>query len=393
MGVFEQNISLRQMAAAQLDLVNAQLAYAASRCSFYAGWYQGPLRDIRELSRLPFTTAQDILEQGRDMICVSAAQVQRVVSLRSSGTSGPWKRLYFTADDLEQTVAFFAQGMKYLCSPGQRVLICLPGVAEDGVGQLLSQGLTRLGAQPLPYGPISDYQDAASCLRQNRPHTIVGIPAQLRRLALTAPDCPPVNVLLSADRIPPVLRRTLERVWGCQVFEHYGLTESGLGGAVECPAHQGLHIRHDALHLDIVEPGGRRSLPPGQWGEIVLTTLTRRAMPLLRYRTGDMGRLLAPACGCGSLLPRLDTVRGRLSELSRELSVYWLDDVLLAEDGVLDYSAAWQGKTLSLTVAGDREAARLRLQAACPQLSLEIREGEGFVTTGTLKRSILTPCC
>ena len=278
--------------------------------------------------------------------------------------------------------------MGYLCGKGDTVLICMPGAAENGVGQLLARGLRRLGAEPVLYGPISDYEAAASLLREVRPHTVVGIPAQIRRLALTAPDAPPKNVLLSADRVSPVLRAALERVWGCEVFEHYGLTESGLGCAVECPAHDGAHIRHDALYLEIIDPASGEVLPAGEWGEIVLSTLNRRAMPLLRYRTGDKGRLLDRPCACGSVLPRLDTVAGRFSELTRDHSIYRLDDLLLQEDIILDYTASLSGNVLQLAVAGDPELARRLTTKLWPELQVTAVPGPGFATRGTAKRMV-----
>ncbi len=389
MRVFEQDISREEMESRQLELLNGQIAWAAARCPFYRHLEGVRLKSLAEISRLPFTAAEDIIRRGEDMVCVPAAEVQRIVSLHTSGTSGPWKRLQFTAADLEQTVAFFAVGMGYMCGPGDKVLICMPGVAEDGIGQLLARGLRRLGAEPLLLGPISDYEAAASVLRQERPHTIVGIPAQMRRLALTAPDAGPVNVLLSADRIGPALRRTVERVWGCSVFEHYGLTESGLGCAVECPAHSGLHIRHDALYLEIVDPVSGQPRPAGEWGEIVLTTLTRQALPLLRYRTGDKGRLLTAPCGCGCLLPRLDTVAGRFSELKKPCSVYLLDDIFQGEDSILDYTARLSEEgELQLAVAGDAELARRLAAARWPGLRIAAEAGPGFVTKGTAKRMV-----
>ena len=389
MRVFEQDISREEMESWQLEQVNRQIAWAAANCSFYRKLAGVRLSSLSDLAKLPFTGAADIIERGEDMICVPAASVQRIVSLRTSGTSGPWKRLHFTAADLEQTVAFFQVGMGYMCAPGDRVMICMPGVAEDGVGQLLAKGLRRLGAEPLLFGPITDYEAAADFLRRQHPHTIAGIPAQVRRLCLTAPESPPVNVLLSTDRVSPVLRRTIERIWSCQVFEHYGLTESGLGCAVECPAHDGLHLRHDALYVEIVDHETGGPLPAGEWGEIVLTTLGRRAMPLLRYRTGDKGRLLDHTCGCGCRLPRLDTVAGRFRELARPYSVYELDDLLLAEDRVLDYTASLQGMELRLEVAGDAALARSLAAQTWPELKITVESGPGFRTKGTAKRALL----
>ena len=389
MRVFEQDVSREEMERWQLQRLNWQIAWAAANSSFYRGLSGVRLSDLKELAELPFTTAQDVIDRGEDMVCLPASQVQRIVSLHTSGTSGPWKRLQFSAADLEQTVAFFSVGMGYMCGRGDRVLICMPGVAEDGIGQLLARGLTALGAEPILYGPIGDYEEAASVLRETRPHTIVGIPAQVRRLALTAADVPPANVLLSADRISPALRATVERVWGCAVFEHYGLTESGLGCAVECPARDGAHIRHDALILEIVDPQSGAVLPTGQWGEIVLTTLTREAMPLLRYRTGDKGRLLTHTCGCGGALPRLDTVAGRYAELTRPYSIYRLDDLLQQEDKVLDYTAALRNDELHLSVAGDAETARRLVSDMWPDLRVTASAGEGFITRGTVKRIVL----
>ena len=389
MRVFEQGIGREEMESWQLMRLNEQIAWAAANCSFYRGLSGVHLSDLKELAKLPFTTAQDVIDRGEDMVCLPASQVQRIVSLHTSGTSGPWKRLQFSAADLEQTVAFFSVGMGYMCGAGDSVLICMPGVAEDGIGQLVARGLIELGAEPILYGSISDYEEAASILREARPHTIVGIPAQIRRLALTAPETPPKNVLLSADRISLALRATVERVWGCDVFEHYGLTESGLGCAVECPAHDGLHIRHDALIVEIVDPHSGAVLPAGQWGEIVLTTLTREAMPLLRYRTGDKGRLLTHTCGCGCALPRLDSVAGRYAELTRPYSICRLDDLLQQEDKVLDYTAALRNDELHLSVAGDAETARRLVSDMWPELRVTVSAGEGFITRGTAKRIVL----
>lgn len=389
MRVFEQHISRAELESWQLARLNEQIAWAAANCVFYRPLLGRRLKSLSDLASLPFTSAAQIIERGEEMVCLPESSVQRVVSLRTSGTSGPWKRLRFSAADLEQTVAFFSVGMGYMCGAGDQVLICMPGVTEDGVGQLLAQGLERLGAKSVLYGPISDYEGAASRLRQVRPHTVVGIPVQIRRLALTAPDAAPSNVLLSADRVSPAVRATIERVWGCDVFEHYGLTESGLGCAVECPSHDGAHIRHDALYLEIVHPQSGASLPAGEWGEIVLSTLSRQAMPLLRYRTGDKGRLLDHACACGSVLPRLDTVAGRFIELERECSIYRLDDLLLQEDAILDYSASLSGGELRLSVTGDVELARRLAGDLWPQFSVTAQAGPGFITRGTVKRMVL----
>ncbi len=97
------------------------------------------------------------------------------------------------------------------------------------------------------------------------------------------------------------------------MFNHYGMTEMGLGGGVDCRALTGYHLREADLYFEIVDPVDGRPLPDGEPGEVVFTTLTRRGMPLIRYRTGDLARFLPGSCPCGTVLRRLDHVQGRLA--------------------------------------------------------------------------------
>jgi phenylacetate-coenzyme A ligase PaaK-like adenylate-forming protein len=191
------------------------------------------------------------------------------------------------------------------------------------IATLLSEGLERIGAKPYIYGGISDLKTPQQ-MQEIKPHTIVGLPSQLRRLALEAPDIKPDNVLLSADYVALSVIETLNRIWSTKVFTHYGLTESGLGFAVQCQKLEGQHIRHDELFVEIINPETGEPLPMGQWGEIVFTTLRREAMPLHRYRTGDISRLIGGICSCGHDKPRLDRVLGRISELKKPIPIYVL---------------------------------------------------------------------
>ena len=389
-----EGISLSRLRARQFEALNRALRYAAGQSPFYRRKLAGislPLRRLKDLAGLPFTSAREIGNM-LDMVCLPAERVERIVTLQSTGTDDA-KRVCFSRRDLEQTVRFFETGMNYMTGPYDRVAIHLPVRAQYSVGRLLADGLRRMGAQPFLLDVIRDYEAAVANLAAIDPHTVVGMPAQIRKLALLAPQARPKNVLLSADYVPESVRRTIERTWKCPVFTHYGLTESGYGCAVECPCHTGHHLRHDDLLVEIVRPGGEGVLPPRAWGEIVLTTLDREAMPLIRYRTGDMGRLLDGPCGCGSLLPRLDHVRGRLSELSRPVPIYRLDELLLGIDGVLDYSAALEGQTLEIEAeCGDQAAAkecRALAQAAWPKLRVRVLPVSGLRPQPYPQRRIL----
>jgi hypothetical protein len=132
---------------------------------------------------------------------------------------------------------------------------------------------------------------------------------------------------------------------GAEVFTHYGTVETGLGGAVDCAAHEGCHLREGDLLVEIIDPHTTRPVVDGTWGEIVCTTLTRTGMPLIRYRTGDRGRLLPGVCGCGSAIRRLDRVQGRIDQVRTlahggRLALAELDELLFALPGLLDCTAA-----------------------------------------------------
>ena len=275
--------------AAQLAALNAQLAYAASRSPYYREALAplGTLRSLDGLRRAPFLTAEKLKTQGSRLSCVSAASIARIVSLRSSGTTDRPKRLFFTRGDLERTVDFFCEGMQWLSAPGDRVGVFFPAGSPDGICDLLCRGLERFGARPEAFGAIADAAASAEAVRRDAPDVLVGMPWQLRALALALPELRPKAVLLSADYVPQSLAAFIESVWRCPVAAHYGMTESGYGLAVQHPGAPGMYVRRSDFLLEVVDPASGAPLPFGAEGELVLTSLRREAMPLIRYRTGD----------------------------------------------------------------------------------------------------------
>lgn len=292
----------------QLAALRRQAAYAAEHSRFYRELYAG--YDLDDPLSLPLISSADIVAAGSSVVCLPQREIKRIVSMMTSGSTAAPKRIYFSTADLELTIDFFANGMLFLAAPGERVMICMDGQTPDGLGDLLARGLRRKQIEPLIYGYLRDYDDAAAFARAHQPHCLVGVPQQILALCGHCPELRPRTVLLSADNIPEQLRRQVEQTWQTEVFSHWGMRETGLGGAVECPAHDGQHIRHADLLLEIIDPQSGRRLPDGEWGEIVVSTLNREAMPLLRYRTGDISRLIDSPCRCGSLLKRLDAVEG-----------------------------------------------------------------------------------
>lgn len=326
-----------------LNALNSQAEYASFCCSYYK-----PLRDmlpfasLGELEKLPFTDSETIRAHGREMLCVSAGNIHRIVSLFSSGTTDEPKRIYFTKGDLQRTVDFFAEGMGWLCEKGDTVGVLLPCHVPDGVGDLLCRGLEKLGCRPLRLGLVEKAADMRGVLLREKPQVLVGMPWQLRLLALCVPRLSPRRVLLSADYVPESIYAFLEEHWGCQVLAHFGMTESCFGCAVEHPSRRGMYLRRDEFIAEIIDPESGEVLPEGEVGELVLTSLRREAMPLIRYRTGDLARLSSDTPGViERVYGRLDAHPGnyRLQELFCRLD--WLYDYKLkaAAEGKFELTA------------------------------------------------------
>jgi len=316
----------------QLARLRAQLDYVRTHSRFY----RERLKDIpgagfsrNDLPGLPFTAAQDILE-WQNFLCVSQDRVERIVTLQSSGTSGPPKRLAFSRADLAATKEFFQAGMAQLVRAGDRALVLWPGAERPhGVSALLREALGEQGITVFAGAPQATVDDLRREIADHDPHAVIAAPRQfaqlvellngerpldLRRIALR-------GILAGAESLPPDLARSLRTRYGLTVLEHYGLTESGYGGGVECPAHDGYHLRELDLLVEIVDIESGMPLPDGEEGEIVITTLTREAMPLIRYRTGDAASMLPAPCRCGSPLRRLSSVKGRIARKETGYSI------------------------------------------------------------------------
>lgn len=333
----------------QLIELRKTIALAKSAGLFYrerlAGLSEGDLSELKDLSRFPFTTAADIQRSPLRFLCVSQSEIERVVTLHTSGTTAEPKRVFFTTGDQELTVDFFHRGMATLAGPGDRVLVLLPWELPGSVGDLLLTGLHRLRALGIGVGFVRDISSALAVVIRERPDVLVGVPTQVLSLARCGEEmAPPRSVLLSTDHVPDAIVSELECRWGCRVYNHYGMTEMGFGGGLECDAHLGYHMREADLFFEIVDPLTGESVREGETGEVVFTTLTRRGMPLIRYRTGDMSRFLPEPCPCGTSLKTLAQIRDRIQERFRVpggglLTMADLDEAMFKITGLLNFRA------------------------------------------------------
>ena len=323
------SVSRSEIEAMQLRKLNALLKKEHDRQGFYRN-LPASLRSLDELADLPFTTAEDLAAHGNAMLLLSQSAVERVVTERTSGTTGEAKRLFYTAGDLERTVQLFTAGLGELIFPGSVTMICFPFSGPNGLGDLIAEAVSRLGARPLRIGVGKSYAELQEILERERPDTFVGMAVPLLSLLRVCGRGSLRRALVSGDACPDAVLRCAEGLLGSKLFPHYGSREMALGGAITCEAHAGMHLRENHVIAEIVDESGA-PLPEGEWGELVITTIGMEAMPLIRYRTGDRARIVPGVCPCGSETRRLDVASriGAEDYLALENAVFslpWIAD-------------------------------------------------------------------
>lgn len=247
----------------QLARVRETLAYAREKSPFYRKLLKGyapiSLNDLDDLTEIPFTGADDIAAGSHRFLCVSQSAVDRIITLQVPGTESHPRRVFFTAEDMGLTVDFFHHGMSTLVESGQKVLILLPGDRPGSVGDLIVTALKRMDVTGIVHGIVLQPADAIHDIVSHGADALVGIPTQLSAISkhprvAEIPRGTIKSILLTTDYVPTSIVRELQQLWGCPVFNHYGTTEMGLGGGVECEALDGYHLREADLYVEIVDP-------------------------------------------------------------------------------------------------------------------------------------------
>ena len=343
----------------QLRRLNETLKRVKVRGGFYRDLPEH-LDSLEQLRELPFTTAQMLSEHPGKFLLTSQSEISRVISGATSGTTGPAKRVFYTARDTDHTVGFFAAGISEMLSAGEKCCIAFPFSGPFGLGDLIAKAVERLGAVPIKTGFGQTWGEMGALVRETRAETFIGFPVTLLSLArMYGDDFPIKRALVSGDACPEGVMEELKKT--LELYPHYGSRECGLGGAVTCPAFEGMHLRENHIIPEIIDENGK-VLPEGAYGELVITTIGSEAMPLIRYRTGDYTRIL-PQCSCGGVTKRIDAVSRREGSISIEK----LDSRLLRIPELVDYRASFDGQ-LTLEVRTLCEGVQRQIYQAAKQI-------------------------
>ena len=302
---------------------------------------------LEDIARLPFSVKADLRDNYP--FGLFASPMSEIVRLHaSSGTTGKPIVVAYTREDLRVWASvvlrtFAAVGIHR----GDIVQNAFGyGLFTGGLG--VHYGLEALGATVVPTsGGNTDRQ--IMLMRDFGVTAICGTPSyflhMIERAAALGVDLrtlPLRTGIFGAEPWSDDMRARIERDSGIRAFDIYGLSEIiGPGIGSECTAQNGLHLFEDHFYPEIIDPETGRVLPDGEEGELVLTTLSKRAMPMIRYRTRDITRLLAEPCACGRVVRRIARVARRSDDMFiiRGVNVFptQIEAALLAVEGVLPH--------------------------------------------------------
>jgi phenylacetate-CoA ligase len=288
------------------------------------------IKSLKDISKLPFTTAQD-LQEGYPFP-LRSAPFEKIVRIHaSSGTTGKRKVLCYTQRDINDWANMFARCYEMAGLTTQdRVQIAVGyGVWTAGWG--FQMGCERFGALAIPIGPgnidmqcqfLEDFQSTVLCATASMA-LLMGEEVQKRgsgnRINLK-------KVIMGSERSGDAMRNKMKELLGVEhIFDIPGLTELyGPGTGLDCLYHEGIHYWADYYILELLHPETLQPVPPGEIGEMVITTLRKEAAPLIRYRTRDLTKLIPKRCSCGSILPMHDRLLGRSDDMFifRAVNIY-----------------------------------------------------------------------
>ncbi len=321
----------------QLGRLQALVARLHERVPLYRDRFAGAgvraesIKSLADLRLLPFTTSADLRDTyPAGLLAVTMDEASRLHT--SSGTTGRPKALFFSQRDVDNAAELCARSF---VAAGLTARDVFQNMMTYGLftGALVAHyGAEKIGCLVIPAGPGNSEKQLQ--LMQDFGTTAVHLTPSFALyfadfLDAKGPDArKPLRLrraFVGAEPYSLETRDRIEKALGVEVFNSYGLSEmNGPGVAFECSERAGMHLWEDHFILEVIDPKTEEPLPDGEAGELVLTTLCRDAMPLLRYRTRDMTSVVPGSCACGRTHRRLARITGRADDMLivRGVNVY-----------------------------------------------------------------------
>lgn len=322
-----EKLSRRQYQEIQLENLKRTVERVYENVPFYRKRFDeislkpSHIKTLKDIQLLPFTTKDDLRENyPYGLFTVPLSKIVRLHA--SSGTTGKPTVVGYTRHDMEIWTEVVAR------------MVTAAGVREYDIVQIsfgyglftgafgLHQGLERVGATVIPISSgntekqIMVMQDFGASVLVCTPSYALYMDEVASELGIDRKKIKLRLGLFGGEGSTVEMRREIERRWGLFATENYGLSEIiGPGVSGECEYREGLHINEDHFYPEIIDPDTGEVLDEGEIGELVLTTITKEGMPLIRYRTRDITSLIYEPCKCGRINVRMTAVKGRTDDM------------------------------------------------------------------------------
>ncbi len=347
-----ESMQREQLEALQLERLNGLLARVYEhvptyRAKFDAAGVTPRVSSLDEFAAFPFTVKDD-LRAGYPygMFAVPLRDIVRLHS--SSGTTGQVTVVGYTAADLDTWADLMARTIAAAGGTPDDIVQNSYGYGLFTGGLGVHYGAERLGCATIPISggntkrQVQVMKDFGTTILACTPSYALLIAETAREMGIDPASLPVKAGVFGAEPWSENTRAEIERQFGMTAIDIYGLSEVlGPGVAAECQCKCGLHVNEDHFIIEIVDPETLRPVPEGERGEVVFTTLTKQGIPVVRYRTRDISRIVPGECACGRTSRRLERVTGRSDDMLiiRGVNVFpsQIEQVLLGIPGVAPY--------------------------------------------------------
>ncbi len=311
----------------QLEKLKETVEWVSKKIPFYkkklkeAGIKASDIKGVEDVAKLPFTVKNDLRDNYPFGLC--AVPLKDVVRVHaSSGTTGKPITGPYTAEDLEQWTECMVRNFWAAGARPEHVVQNAYGHGLFTGGLGFHQGASALGATVVPTSAglterqITLMQDFKADVLCSTPSYALTIAERAEELKVDIRALPLKIGIFGAEPWTTPMREEIEARMGIKAMEAYGLTElGGPGVGFDCEAQSGIHINEDHFLAEVLDPITLEPVPIGEKGELVFTSLQRRAMPMIRYRTKDITRLYREKCVCGRTFIKMDKIFGRTDDM------------------------------------------------------------------------------
>ena len=320
-------IDADHLEAMQLERMKKIIRHAFNNVEFYRNRMRkynltpDSIKTLDDVAKLPFMVKQDLRDTYPfGLLAVPQSEVVRLHA--SSGTTGKPIVVAYTKEDLKVWTEVVHRALANCGLTNSDIVQISYGYGLFTGGMGAHYGAEDLGATVVPTSGgntrrqimlMRDFGVNAICCT---PSYFIHMIDEAAKSGIDLRELPIRAGIFGAEPWTAGMRKYVEENAGIEAFDIYGLSEIiGPGVAIECPCHSGLHVYEDHFYPEIIDPDTGESLPDGEYGELVLTTLSKYAMPMIRYRTRDLTRIIPGRCACGRTIRRIDRISSRSDDM------------------------------------------------------------------------------